>query len=242
MSSAREIHDILTGMNFELAGPVASNPGNDESYVAFVKIKTDTKGQKKPGARALSQAMKHLYEDGYNVSLVAVGDEGSDFDATLKAIIFKNFGERINNAFSSFANQRADVWIEPKNKISSNERENIRSVISDFCNLIGFDLTEVSFTDAENTPAATTILKVLRLKAPCNAHVLETLLEQRGFTVPNVVWLNHTLDKMRKSGLIVRGKSGEFFLSLNGLSRLGTIKARQSPDILRALDFAKRGA
>jgi hypothetical protein len=225
-----------------MAGPLVSHPDKENSYIAFIRIKIDKKGQKSPGSRALSQVAKLVAEKGYILSFVAVGDNGNDFDASLKSILFAKFGDIIRNSFASFVNRQTDVWIEPKAQLSSQEKSQIQVAISEFSDLIGFEAVGVSFTDSENTPTPTAILKVLRINAPCSAEALRTLLKERGLTVPNVVWLNHALDRMRKAGLVVRSKNGDFFVSLSGLSRLGTAKNRQSPDILRALDFAKRGA
>lgn len=242
MHSKGELYDFLVKQGLDMAGPLVSHPDDDNSYIAFVRVKVDQKGQKSPGSRALSQVTKQVAESGYGVSFVAVGDDGNDFDASLKSVLFAKFGDSIRNTFASFVNQRAEVWIEPKAQLSSHAKDQIKVAISEFSDLIGFDVVGVSFTDSENTPTPTAILKVLRISAPCSAESLRTLLEKRGFTVPNVVWLNHTLDKMHKAGLLIRGKKGDFFLSLSGLSRLGTSKSRQSPDILHALDFARRGA
>lgn len=242
MHSEEELYDLLVKQGLNMAGPLVSQPEEANSYIAFVRIKVDKKGQKSPGSRALSQVVKLASESGYGVSFVAVGDGGNDFDASLKSVLFAKFGDSLRNTFASFVNQRTEVWIEPKAQLSSQERDQIKLAVSDFSDLVGFEVVGVSFTDSENMPTPTAILKVLRISAPCSAELLRTLLEERGFTVPNLVWLNHTLDKMRKAGLLVRSKNGDFFLSLSGLSRLGTAKSRQSPDILRALDLAKRGA
>lgn len=242
MHSEGELYDLLTKQGLDLAGPLVSRPDEENSYIAFVRINVDKKGQKSPGSRALSQISKLAAENGYSLSFVAVGDDGNDFDASLKSILFAKFGDSIRNSFASFVNQRAEVWVEPKAQLLPQEKSQIRAAISEFSDLIGFEAIGVSFTDSENTPTPTAILKVLRICAPCSAEALRTLLKERGFTVPNVVWLNHALDKMRKAGLLIRSKNGDFFLSISGLSRLGTAKNRQSPDILRALDLASRGA
>lgn len=241
MHSEGELYDLLVKQGLNMAGPLVSHPDEENSYIAFVKIAVDKKGQKSPGSRALSQVARLAAEHGYNLSFVAVGDDGNDFDASLKSILFAKFGDSIRNSFASFVNQQTEVWIEPKSQLSSQEKNHMQVVVSEFSDLIGFEVVGVSFTDSENTPTPTAILKVLRINAPCSAEYLKTLLQKRAFTVPNVVWLNHTLDKMRKAGLLVRSKNGDFFLSLSGLSRLGTAKNRQSPDIVRALDFARRG-
>lgn len=241
MHSEGDLYEFLVKQGLNMAGPLISHPDEDNSYIAFVRIKIDKKGHKSPGSRALSQFTKLVAESGYNLSFVAVGDDGNDFDASLKTILFANFSDSIRNSFASFSNQRAEVWIEPRTQLSPQMKIQIQAKISEFSGLIGFETIRVSFTDSENTPTPTSILKVLRINAPCSAEALTTFLKERGFTVPNVVWLNHALDRMRKSGLLVRSKNGDLFLSLYGLSRLGTAKNRQSPDILRALDFAKRG-
>jgi len=242
MPSKGELYDLLVKQGLDMAGPLVSHPEDESNYIAFVRIKVDQKGQKSPGSRALSQVTKQVAESGYSVSFVAVSDGGNDFDATLKSVLFAKFGDRIRNTFASFVNQQTEVWIEPKAQLSLQAKNQIKEAVSEFAELIGFDVVGISFTDSENTPTPTAILKALRISAPCSAESLRKVLEERGFTVPNVVWLNHTLDKMRKAGLLVRSKNGDFFLSLSGLSRLGTSKSRQSPDILRALDLARREA
>jgi len=242
MYSEEDLFDLLVKQGLNLAGPLVLHPEEKNSYIAFVKIKVDKKGQKSPGSRALSQVTKLVRESGCSLLFIAVHDDGNDFDSSLKSILFAKFGDVIRNSFASFVNQRAEVWVEPKAQLSSLERDHIRAAISEFSDLIGFEVIGISFIDSENTPTPTAILKVLRINAPCSADALRALLEKRGLTVPNEVWFSHKLDKMRKAGLLVRSKNGDLFLSLSGLSRLGTAKSRQSPDILRALDFARRGA
>ncbi len=242
MHSEEEIHDLLVRQGLSLAGPLVPHPEEEKTYIAFVRIKVGGKGQKSPGSRALSRVKKLVSDRGYSVSFIAVNEGGNDFDSSLKSFLFAKFGDSLRNTFASFVNQRTEVWIEPKAQLSLLERDQIKEAVSGFIGLIGFDVGGVSFTDSENTPTPTAILKVLRIIAPCNADALKTSLERQRLTVPNLAWLNHTLDKMRKAGLLVRSKNGDFFLSLSGLSRLGTAKDRQSPDISRALDFAKRGA
>lgn len=241
MPSDAELYDLLIKQGLDMAGPLVSHPDEKNDYIAFVRIKIDKKGQKSPGSRAISQAKKLATESGYNVSFIAVSDGDNDFDTSLKSVLFSKYGDKLRNTFASFSNRRAEVWIEPKAQLSLQERDQIREAVSGFVDLIGFEVVGVSFTDSENTPTPTAILKVLRIIAPCSADALRTTLGGQGFTVPNVAWLNHTLDKMRKAGLLVRSKNGHFFLSLIGLYRLGTAKSRQSPDISRALDLARRG-
>ncbi|OYQ36240.1 hypothetical protein CHU95_05480 [Niveispirillum lacus] len=242
MLSEKELYNLLVEYGLDMAGPLVSQPAKDNSYIAFIKIKVDKKGQKSPGSRALSQVANLVAERGYILSFVTVDEDGNDFDGSLKSILFAKFGDSIRNSFASFTNQQTEVWIEPKAHLSPQEKSRIQFAISEFSALIGFELVGVSFTDSENTPTPTAILSVLRTKAPCSAEALRTFLKERGLTVPNVVWLNHALDRMRKAELVVRSKNGDFFVSFSGLSRLGTAKSRQSPDILRALDFAKRRA
>ena len=67
-------------------------------------------------------------------------------------------------------------------------------------------------------------------------------LAKKQFAVPNRVWLNHALDRLRKAGAVIRKKDGKFILTLKGLSSLGTLKNRLSPDVVRALAIARKGS
>jgi hypothetical protein len=242
MSSKKELHDILVERGLELAGPLVLHPEEGGRYIAFIKVSVDRNGKKSPGARALSHIARSALESGYRVHFIVIDTDGNNFDVSLKAILFEKFSDKIRNTFSSFVNRRTEVWIEPKAQLTQQDRYQIGAAISEFSQLIGFNVVSVHFTDSEDIPTPTAILRVLRTKSPCSVENLTTFLKERGFTVPNTVWLSHALDKLRKAGLLVRTRNGEFFLSFNGLSRLGTAKGRYSPDIVRALDLAKRRA
>ena len=57
--------------------------------------------------------------------------------------------------------------------------------------------------------------------------------------MPSEGWMAHMADSLRKSGLVVRLKSGKYALSLAGLMALGSAKNAKSPDISRLLDLAR---
>jgi hypothetical protein len=240
MPNKATLYKILVDKGLILAGPIVELPDDDEGYVVFIQVQVDKNGRRKPSSRAIANLTDILETQNYRVTIIAVEEGNNDYDVTLKAILLRQFGSEIRNSFGSFQNGRLDVWIEPKIRLADDVKDNVVNAVSSFAGLIGFKIRAVSFTDAEDVPTPTAILKSLRIRAPCNVDTLQNALAGRGLTVPNVVWLNHALDKLRKSGLVVRTQHQEYFLSLEGLSRLGTSKNSRSPDVLRTLDLAKR--
>ena len=134
----------------------------------------------------------------------------------------------------------ASIWVEPKKRIDQEMIEEIREFLREFFTLFDIDHVSVFFTQDEDIPTPTVILRSLRIIAPCSAASLSRSLEEKRYKVPNEVWMAHALDRLRKAGSVVRKANGQFFLSLEGLRRLGTEKSRASPDVKRALALGKK--
>ena len=242
MFNKSDLEEFLSDEGLNLAGPLAASDDSGLSFFVFIKEKSNNHHTRRPGNRALNHIAERAANKGYKLSFVVVNNERNDLDASLKIMLLNKFPDKIRNSFATFENGIADLWLEPKRPISMQEKDAIKSTVSEFLSFLRFELRSISVTTSESLPGQTAILRMLRLSAPCSLGFLSSKLSEKGFTVPNDVWLNHTLDKLRKTGLVVRSKNGELFLSLEGLTRLGTTKSSHSPDIIRALDFAKRGA
>ncbi|QDG74463.1 hypothetical protein FJ695_00435 [Labrenzia sp. PHM005] len=241
MPNIKELEDTLSSKGIELAGPIVVNNTDLDEYFVFVNSKLDKSRKRSPSSHTLNQISQMYKDSGATVSFVIVEGDRDNIDSSLKTMLFGRFPEMVRNSFASISNTKADVWIEPKRSLTETEINSITKSINEFLDFLRIELKSANFTQTEYTPTPIAILRTLRLIAPCELQTLVAALESKHFNVPNSVWMNHTLDKMRKAGTVVRRKDGEYFLSLRGLHILGSDKHRHSPDVARALAQTKQG-
>lgn len=241
MPKRKELEALIAEKGVNLAGPIVSNQDEEPTYLAFVKAKITTDGRREPSAFALNRISASALGLGIHVSFVLIDGGRDDLDGSVKTMLFGKFPDIIRNSFSTFAGKTADIWIEPKQILDANQRAEIESSISSFLGFLNFTAKSINITQTENIPTPTALLRTIRICAPCSADEITEHLSKNKFAVPNKVWLNHALDKLRKSGVVVRKKNGQFILTLKGLTSLGTSKNRLSPDVTRALAIAQKG-
>ncbi|HMO09656.1 MAG TPA: hypothetical protein PKD10_18720 [Paracoccaceae bacterium] len=241
MPKKAELEAMLREKGVVLAGPIVSTQEDNPTFLAFVKAKISTDGRREPTSFALNSITKAALEIGVRVSFVLIDGERDDLDSSVKTMLLGKFPELIRNSFSTFSGKLADVWIDPKQILDTAEKAAIEGAVSDFLGFLDVTAKSINFTQAENIPTPTALLRSIRVQAPCSIDEITGALAKKGFTVPNKVWLSHAMDKLRKSGFIFRKKNGQFILTLKGLTALGTSKNRQSPDVTRALALAQKG-
>jgi hypothetical protein len=241
MPSKSELEALLVKGGISLAGPIVSNQDEMPSYLAFVKAKFMPDGRREPSAFALNKITASALGLGIQVSFVLIDGERDDLDGSIKTMLFGKFPDAVRNSFSTFAGKTADIWIEPKQILDATQRAEIERAISAFLGFLNLTAKSINITQAENIPTPTALLRTVRICSPCSAEEITQHLSEKDFVVPNRIWLDHSLDKLRKSGVVLRKKNGQFILTLKGLSSLGTSKNRQSPDVVRALAIARKG-
>lgn len=242
MPKKSNLEAMLREKGVTLAGPIVSTQEDNPTFLVFVKAKISAKGHREPTSFALNSISKIASENGIRVSFVVIDGDREDLDSSIKTMLFGKFPELVRNSFSTFNGKLADVWIEPKQVLEIAQRAEIEGAISNFLSFLDMAAKSVNFTQAENIPTPTALLRAIRTLAPCSVDEVTTALSKKGFTIPNGVWLNHAMDKLRKSGFVLRKKNGQFILTLKGLTSLGTSKNRQSPDVIRALAMAQKGS
>lgn len=241
MPKKYDLEAMLREKGVALAGPIVSTHEDNPTHLVFVKARISNSGRREPTSFALNSITKAAVEIGFRVSFVLIDGEREDLDSSIKTMLVGKFPELVRNSFSTFNGKLADVWIEPKQVLEITQRTEIESAVSNFLGFLDVTAKSVNFTQAENIPTPTALLRSIRTLAPCSVEEITTALSKKEFTVPNRVWLNHAMDKLRKSGFVLRKKNGQFILTLKGLTALGTSKNRQSPDVTRALAMARKG-
>lgn len=240
MSDMSKLEDLLKKKEIHLTGPIVAGTEQEDPYLVFVLAKFDNNGRRSPSAYTLNTIASEAEGLGFKLNFILVDRERADLDSSLKTMLFGKFPEAIRNSFSALAGKEANIWIEPKRAISELERKSIKDAAIQFLELFSFEKVSVNITQSENTPTPTAILTTIRIHAPCSIKQIMAELSLRHFVVPNVEWMNHRLDRLRKAGVLIRKKNGDYFLSLAGLTAQGTSKNRRSPDVVRSLALARR--
>jgi len=240
MTDLSFIEQLLTDKRIPLAGPVMQDHVETDRFVAFIFASPSDDQKKGPSQLTLSGISAAAERRGIHLSFVLIDKKSEEFDGSIKALLFTRFQNLIRNSFTVVNNKHASIWVEPKKRIDPKMIEEIQKFLREFFMLFDIDHVSVFFTQDEDIPTPTVILRSLRIIAPCSVASLSRSLEEKRYIVPNEVWMAHALDRLRKAGSVVRKANGQFFLSLEGLRRLGTEKSRVSPDVKRALALGKK--
>jgi hypothetical protein len=241
MTEEKRLAAMIESKDVVLTGPIILDHSDNTQYLAFIQSSEDKNRKRIPSNFLLSNLIAEANLSGISLKFIRVENNENNLDASLKIILLgKKYNSIVRNSFAVLVNNKANIWIEPKINLSENQKESILSEIDKFLDLFEIKKDQISFTNLENIPSSTAILKNLRIIAPCKIGVINARLKEKNFFVPNDIWLNHALDKLRKSGHLVRRKDGCYFLSIATLNSLGTEKSGQSPDIIRMLALPKR--
>lgn len=241
MSEIIQIIQKLTESQIKLVGNPVQDLAENKKFYAFINVDRDKEGSQKPTNFQLSTISKYFESQNIFLSFVIVEDKREDVQASLKTTLFHLFPDTVRNVFVSPSEKNVVVWVEPKKSLTLQEQEIIVSKITDNLRVIEVGLHAVKFTSSENLPTPTACLNLIRLKAPLTQQSIQEELEKRHFHIPTKDWLSNLLDKLRKSGDIMRKKDGQYLMTLAGLQSLGTRKNKRSPDVSRALDIVKHG-
>ena len=244
MSEDVGIADELLASGIKLIGDLVQDASDRTKWYAFVQVERDKGRRQSPSNYKLRKIAESLEKRSLQVAFVLVENEQEDLQASIKTMLFRFFPGIVRNAFASFDRKGATIWVEPKKILTREEEEAVAAKTKEFLQFLKVRFDAVRITSSENVPTRTACLNTIRLNSPVKLKEIRAALNKRGFHVPSDDWLSHMLDKLRKDGLVFRrkGKDGQFMLTLSGLEALGTAKNARSPDVLRALDIAKRGA
>ena len=236
MRSVSELETLLHKYSIDLCGPPVPHMKEVGGYYVFVKVVYGKSGRRIPSEGKLREIRDSVSESGFSVNFITVEEtDGDNFD-DLRILLNRRYGENIRNVFLTRSpNVKWIVWIEMNNMAGDELQSSIQSTVHDYMRLCELNLRDIVFVGNQNLPTPTAILRTLRILAPASPETIEKALAQRGFVVPNQTWLNQKLDRIRKVGLVVRRKDGRYFLSVTGLSSLGTSKGREGADVRRAL-------
>ena len=240
--SSETIIALLKAHELTLVGDLVFDASVENKIYAFIKIERSATGSQVPTNYHLRIASEAVSAAGAEITFVLVEDDRQDILANSKAMLMRQYPNLIRNVFPTFGSRGVVIWIEPKRILAKTEIEEMRNKSQQFLEFLKVSLESIYTTASENLPTGTACLNLIRVLSPVTQQMLRQKIEARGFHIPSDEWLAHALDKLRKAKLIHRSKSGLYTMTLQGLKALGSGKHRSSPDVIRALAMARRGA
>lgn len=174
--------------------------------------------------------------------IVTPSQKTSSMEAALQELLNSRFPESVSAVFfSPLKTAPVSVWLERNPKDESRpELAALRAVVEQFLKL--YDVTELLVMDGDtvDSPTNPMIMRRLKVVAPATREQLADALRAAGSTIPDLRWLQSKLDALRKEGLIVRSKTGEYCLTELGLGVVPHGRNRSSSDVERALALGRR--
>jgi len=225
----------------QLAGEVISNPAVEGGLFIPLRVSRDAAGKQRPSHKELANLRNDLATIGFSAELLIIDEQTKSIEEGLRASLLSSFPDFVRNSFVTTIELVAHVWIDEKRIILDNERNSIESLAQQYVEITELRGYHLYFMRDELLATNTEVLSIVRKQAPIGCEELCEILQDRGFSVPSLDWINRKFDALRKAGLLLRRSDRSYVLTSEGLRRLGTRKNRNSPDISRLLALARRG-
>jgi hypothetical protein len=200
----------------------------------------------KTSRRQLKYLKKKFEEElGIQIEFVIFrGREQEQFEAGLHRLLKNRFTEIIKDCFVSFPrHDSVEIWLDLTEESLDRSRilEDIRQTATEYLKLFNVDLAELHWTGLEKElPSRIVILKTVKASAPSSVDVIKGVLENEGFAVPSLSWLEGKLDVLRKRDMLLRQEDGSYVLTETGLRFVPHGAFRSSSDIERALALGRK--
>ncbi len=241
MLSVEDTTRRLEEAGLELVGKIVIDALLPSTYYVFINVELDAHGRQTPSTSKLKTIAEDFNSEETDLRFILMNRTKTNIEATINGALDRRFSTVVKNAFVADAETGITIWIEPRIPLSSHIESEIRSVVAEISSVLRIPSKEIYFTTTAHVPTPTACLGAIRIGAPINADTLRTQLINRGFQLPDGVWLMRMIDRLRKSGWILRLKgSDKYVLTIKGLRDLGSSKTSESPDVVRALALARR--
>lgn len=211
----------------------------------------------------IEKLLAKVLEEKHRLQHTSINTNDARKYSDLRNVLHRKYGNIIHNVFLSCApGSNWIMWVELSSTHVYNFQEeknnyqvkhhgsdidlldglknDISSTILQYMTLTDEKVKDIIILNQKNLPSILPIIRTLRVFAPARPELLQQKLSDDGFYIPDINWLNRSLDRIRRSGLIVRRDDGCYFLSYKCLKDMGSIIGRNSIDIKRALAIPRR--
>ncbi|WP_234731320.1 hypothetical protein [Acidocella facilis] len=239
MNDLGQIEALLKDHNLPLVGAIVSNPSTPGGYFVPVLLTWSASGGKSPSGKALAVAKASLLEAGYTVDFILIDERTSSIEESLRASLLGSFPSDVRNAFFSYGEGEPQAWIEFKRQPDPSTVVRLEGHLAKFAELFALPGLSLTILGEAATATRLEILSTVRQFSPIDLPSLMRELKRQDFCVPSQDWMNRQLDALRKGNLVLRRRDGNYTLTTEALTRLGTRKDRRSPDVRRILALAR---
>lgn len=240
MPRESDIASFLEEKKLDIVRAIVVDLTSDNRFYAFINVSRDKGGLQKPSNVELRRLKSELLSRGAILEFILLDAKERDADTAVRASLIHNFPDIVRNSFLTIVGKNTTVWVDPKKQVDEKEDHEIRRTLEILSDVLSLQLKNVEYTNRVNLPSLSACLRALRTLSPVDIVTLIEVLRLKGFIIPSDRWVSGKLDLLRKSGQIVRLKSGLYAMSFDGLKALGSAKSGRSPDVSRLLALARR--
>jgi hypothetical protein len=237
-----EVRSAVAAFHLPLAGEVLLNPSVDNGVLVSIYVSRDAGGRRIPSGKTIAKLTEAILAVGATAEYLLIDETAQQLEEGVRASLINSFPSLVRNSYLTVTDGVAQVWVEKKKDLSDDERARLTEHVRTYARLFNLRGASLHVTSDFALATPTEVLRAIRRLAPANCEQICRELEDRGFSVPSLQWVNHRFDLLRKGGLIVRMSDRTYALTRKALHQLGTIKNKRSPDIGRLLALARRDA
>jgi hypothetical protein len=192
--------------------------------------------------RQLSNLKKSLSAKfGKHVEIIHVlSDAQESLEDTIILMLNNKFTGNVTSLYMSFENENiVNSWIEVS-ELSDDLKNAMEIHYAKILEDVGLGFGTVQWIDStREMPTFPWLLRFLKSNQPIN---IEDFADEvvNNFPSVNRKWLNHKLDQLRKKNLLIRETSGNYVLTVQGLSVVPAGASYSSSDVDRALALGRK--
>lgn len=174
------------------------------------------------------------------VAVIYTIKEGhDDLENAFFQILKQKFTDQILSFYISYSDKTTvNTWLEVS-ELSDKLKNRIEEYYIKLLQEADLSINSIQWIDSNlDLPSIPWLLRFLKANQPLNlSSIMKVLVKE--FPTINDKWLNHKLDYIRKKGMLIREKDGNYCLSFKGLSVVPAGTRRSSSDIDRALALGR---
>lgn len=243
-----ELNKYLKDRNYNFINDVKS--ANEENVDYFLFVNSDSIADKSKDSKITSyyqmMRIRSQIKKRFDLFIKWIVKKGSKNKLLVDAVenLIKNkYNESIKHvAISPIKYEPVWIYLEKNESSTLNIRkEEILEDLKPVFSIYDIKDINISFQNIqESFPENPIILLCIKIYAPISLEEISSKLIEKGYHGATVDRVKSKIETLRTYGLIVWSKNDIYSLSLNAQQSFSYVNPKNSPDVLRALEFGKK--